>query len=121
MEVTTDLTNEEVTESLKGETKELWSVFRTLQGDLEFEKDYELVRSGIDIEFDIRLITKGFYEEVPSMGIVKLYKKKQIKIIDFWNEMDKRDEKMKDILRKQIDDSFDNQSEAKIKGFEDDN
>lgn len=119
--VKTDLTNEEISEALKGETKELWNVFKTLEGNIVFEREYLKVKKGIRAKFDIRLVTKGFVEERPDYGIVKLAKKQQLNVYDFWDELDRREEIMKNILRDEFDDTFDNQKETIIHGFNEEN
>lgn len=120
VEIYNKIPQKEVESALLDDSKyssKRWKLIASLEGNKEFIKEVELIKEGINLKFDIRLVLNGFFEEIPSMEIVKLRKKEQINIYSFWNEMESRDNKMKDIIRELVDDSFDNQITEEIRGY----
>lgn len=117
----TDLTNKEIeTALISNDISTIWEIFSSL--DIEDEKElkevYEEVKYGINLDFDIRNITKGYVEELPQFKIVKIAKKWQFEITKYWDELELRKNKMKDELRSRYDDKFDKQEEEEIVGYE---
>lgn len=115
--IETELINKEVEEALNGDIKDLWKVFKTLRGNIEFNKSYDLVRYGVDIRFDIRLTIYDFVELKPEHGVAQIARKQMVDITDYWNELDEREEIMRDCIRSKYDNSFDKQIEGDVKGF----
>lgn len=120
MRITTELTNKEIEDALsKGgdDIKILWEVYSSLEGDEEFNKSKDQVKYGTEHLFDIRLITKGYYEELPHWHLVKIGRKQRLFIYEFWNEIERRKNIMKKALRSIYNPEFDNQTEQEIEGY----
>ena len=121
MEIYNKISQKEIEEALlDNSTYSLsrWKLICSLDGDKELKKEVNIIKNGIELMFDIRLVLNGFFEELPQMEIVKLRKKIQLDIYEFWDEMEKRDAMMKDIIRELVDESFDSQIEEDIKGYD---
>ena len=114
MQIFNELTNKEIEEALLGGTDKLWEVFNSLDGDKEFNDLLQQVKYGLDILFDIRLVTKGYAEEKVAFKIVTIGRKLDLDIHKYWDEIEKREKIAKEVLRSLYDDSFDSQIEENI-------
>ena len=116
MEVDDEPTNEEIEDALKSDITGLWNLLSTLKGDKEFEEKKEQIKNGINIAFNIEVIVRGYYEEYPDTGNVKIRGYNKTNLYEFWDELREREERMKTILRRLIDEG--DQKEIEIPGFE---
>lgn len=98
----------------------LWEVFSSLEGNKEFEVEYEKVKYGIKTKFDIRSIIEGQYQMEVAFQRVRIERKTIINLTKFRDEIDERKKIMKDIIRSLYEEGFDRQGEVEISGYEED-
>lgn len=113
MKIYTEITNKEIEEVLaktlvlefKERLKALWSVFKDLQGDREFELNVKrkVKFFGIKFSFDIRNVIYGEVEEYFDSNNVKIRGCVKIKLQDYWDELEARESIMKEAIRSLYD------------------
>lgn len=121
IEIYTEITQKEIETALADEeipSKKRWNIISGIEGNKKLQEEKEKIKNGIKIKFDIRLITRGFIEELPNYEIAKIGKIQEERLNEYWDEIEERDKIMKTILRGLVDESFDKQTEQEIKGYE---
>lgn len=120
MQISSEVTNKEIETAFnsKENIKVYWGIISSLEGDKEFQREIDKIKFGIKIKFDIRAVTQGEYERKPEFKVVWIRRKLHIPIEDFDDELEERMKIMKNILRELYDESFDNQGEQEIKGYD---
>lgn len=118
MEIYTNLVNKEIEEALTGGLEKLWEVVSSLDGDDEFQKIIETIKSGVKVKFDIRSIVEGEYQKEVAFGRVKIERKLIIDITEYRDEIDERKKLMKDLIRDLYTEDFDNQKEVEMEEYD---
>ena len=118
IEIYNDLSNIEIEKALTGNIRDKWSMFKKLKGDTEFLEITYYVKYGIKEKFDIRSIIEEQYEMKTPYKIVVIERKQHIPLIDYRNEIDNREQLMDEVLQQLYDDSFDNQTEEQLEGYD---
>lgn len=115
IQVYNNITQKEIEEALADEktpSTKRWNIISSMEGNKEFKKAKDKIKNGIKIKFDIRNITKGYIQEEPQFNIAKIARTQEENIQEYWDEIEEREKIMKTILRNQIDESFDKQTET---------
>ena len=122
MQTYTQLTNKEIEKVLEFSGKIelrirfLWEIFKDLEGDKDFEKLVRRVKYGFNVWFDIRLITEGEVEPYYDSMNIRIRGMKKMPIQVYWDELEKREKKMKEVIRELYDEG--SQSRMEVKGYE---
>lgn len=119
IEIYTELTNKEIETILNTtEIQIQWDIFNSLEGNKELEEEKDKVKYGIKTYFDIRSILEKQYKMEPAQHRIRIERKQIINLIDYRNEMDERKKIMRNTIRKLYNNTFDNQEEEEIEGYE---
>ena len=95
---------------------EVW-FWELLRRNEEFQEQFNRIKYGTKIKFDIRAIIEGDFEKKPAFGQVWIERSLHLNIEEYRDEVDERKRLMKEIVRSLYDDSFDKQGEEDIEGY----
>jgi len=79
-------------------TAQLWNSVRRIKGNKFLEELKSYIKNGIFIKFDIRAIIKNEVERYPANNLVKVRRRKRVTMCRYDDELDLRQDLMRDIL-----------------------